>query len=69
MTTTNHDELLVRIDERVRVILEELNNLELELHAHDRRIHSLEKWRWRIGGALGLLAIIISVVGGRIIFF
>jgi len=69
MTTPNHNELLIRIDERVRVILEEVSSLKIELQIQNGRIRALEKWRWRLSGAISLLALIIVAIGGRIIFF
>ena len=45
-------ELLIRIDERTENLEERLNN-------HGKRIVSLERWRWGIAGALGLIAFVI----------
>lgn len=69
MTTQSHNELLIRIDERVRVILEEVSSLKIEMQIQNGRIRALEKWRWRLSGAISLLALIIVAIGGRIIFF
>lgn len=57
MVSEDHD-LLIRIDERVGDILDEVKVL-------NGRICSLERWRWLLSGAIAMLAL---VFGGKMIF-
>jgi len=69
MTMPNHNELLIRIDERVRVILEEVSSLKIEMQIQNGRIRALEKWRWAMSGAITLLGVVAIFLGGKIILF
>ena len=61
MPDKDHD-LLIRIDERVLDILKEVKSI-------NGRLRAVEKWKWRISGALTLLALVVSLVGGKLCFF
>ena len=61
MAEKDHD-LLIRIDERVLDILEEIKSI-------NGRLRTVEKWKWRISGGLTLLALVVGVVGGKLFLF
>ncbi len=59
MTTDEDHDLLIRIDERVGDILDEVKTL-------NGRVRSLERWRWIL---TGMVAATSLVFGGRILLF
>ena len=70
MNSGEHDELLVRVDERTNTILGVLIDVHTELKKQNGRIGALERWQARIIGAVGFAAIVAPVValkGGDIV--
>lgn len=62
----DHD-LLVRIDERLGTTVtrfdEHLTQSERVHGKQDARIATLEQWKWRWAGAIGILGFFISLIG------
>jgi hypothetical protein len=54
----NDRETLIRIDERVAHISEDI----ADLRAYNSRITNLEIWKGRIVGAIGVLTFIITII-------
>ena len=70
MNGVEHDELLIRVDERTNTILIVLTDVHAELKKQNGRIGALERWQARILGAVGFAAIVAPVValkGGDIL--
>jgi len=64
----NNHALLARIDERVGNIDRRMSELVEDIKTQDRRIRALEKWKWRMSGAITLLAVGSGVLGGKVLF-
>ena len=62
MNGAEHDELLIRVDERTNTILGVLIEVHTELKKQNGRIGALERWQARILGAVAFAAIIAPVV-------
>ena len=59
----DHD-LLVRIDERVGAIHNDIEEIKATLASHNRRLGILERWRAYVLGAAVVVATLISIVAG-----
>ena len=66
MTAPGHRDddhsLLVRIDERVCQVQDQLERGDRRFDQHERRIGTLEKWRAWIVGALAALGWVLAVL-------
>jgi hypothetical protein len=63
----NDHDLLVRIDERVNQILERLEAGEKKFSIHEERIENLERDSNMIKGAIGLITLFFTSLGGYIL--
>ena len=68
MVDNNHV-LLARIDERVGNINKRMGEIAKDMKSQDCRIRALEKWRWGLSGALTLLGLGFTMLGGKVLFW
>ena len=62
MNDNDHDELLIRVDERTNTILLVLTDVHTELKKQNGRIGALERWQARILGGIGLVSLIAATI-------
>ncbi|MHC1596785.1 MAG: hypothetical protein ACXQT3_00560 [Methermicoccaceae archaeon] len=60
----NDHDLLVRIDERVEVIHNDIEEIKGTIASHNRRLGVLERWRAYVLGAAAVVATLISIMVG-----
>lgn len=63
---SDHD-LLLRIDERVRTIKDDIEELKVALSQQYERIERLERWRAYVLGFAGAIALVVSVLMGVVL--
>lgn len=60
MKQADRDELLIRLDERVETIHEDIGGINKRFDNHSKRLGSLETWKNRGIGVITLLGLIIG---------
>lgn len=60
----NDHDLLVRIDERIEVIHNDIEEIKDTIANHSRRLGVLEQWRAYVLGAAAVVAAFISIIVG-----
>ncbi|MHC1597231.1 MAG: hypothetical protein ACXQT3_02830 [Methermicoccaceae archaeon] len=61
----DHD-LLVRIDERIEVIHNDIEEMKGTIASHNKRLGALEQWRAYVLGAAAVVAAFISIIVGML---
>jgi len=60
----NDHDLLVRIDERIEVIHNDIEDMKGTIASHSKRLGVLEQWRAYVLGAAAVVAAFISIIVG-----
>jgi len=55
------------IKELHTVLNEKLDRIENQVKFTNGRVRKLEKWRWGIGGAVAVLAFIVTIFGSQVV--
>jgi len=55
------------IKELHTVLNEKLDRIENQVKFTNGRVRRLEKWRWGIGGAVAVLAFIVTIFGSQVV--
>jgi hypothetical protein len=59
MGEENDHDLLIRLDEKVSQLINQVSSLTND---HEERIRNLEKWRWYVVGIASTLSILVPYV-------
>jgi len=55
------------IEEKFKQNEESHQRIEAQVRNTNGRVRGLEKWRWAIGGALTVLSILVTILGGSVV--
>jgi hypothetical protein len=65
METSDHD-LLIRLDEKMDAILKRLDNGDVCLQDHEKRIGKLESFQATIIGVAGVVSLTVSLIWSKL---